>query len=306
MTGNGPALIIMAAGLGSRYGGLKQIEPVDEYGHIIMDFSIYDAINAGFKKVIFVIKKENEEVFKEVIGNRISEKIPVEYVFQELDNIPEGYTVPEGRVKPWGTGHAVMCCADFVDGPFAVINADDYYGSAAFEIVNDYLVNNEDGEKYRYTMAGFILGNTLTENGHVARGVCRVDHFGNLLDITEHTHIEKREGNAVFTEDGGSTWSDIPFESIVSMNMWGFQKSMMDELKDRFSAFLDNALKEAPLTAEYFLPSVVSELLNEGKAEVSVKMTPDKWYGVTYKEDREKLLSAIRDMEERGRYPKEF
>ncbi len=306
MGNNGPALIIMAAGLGSRYGGLKQIEPVDKYGHIIMDFSIYDAVNAGFSKVIFVIKKENEEVFKEVIGNRIEKKIPVEYVFQELENIPEGYSVPEGRVKPWGTGHAVMSCADFVDGPFAVINADDYYGSAAFSIVHDYLVNNQDDDKYRYTMAGFILGNTLTENGHVARGVCRVDQGGNLLDITERTHIEKRDGCAVFTEDGGETWDELPFESIVSMNMWGFQKSMMKELKERFAAFLAAALEENPLSAEYFLPSVVSELLNEGKASVSVKMTPDKWYGVTYKEDREMLLAAIERLEKSGRYPEDF
>ena len=214
-----PVLVVMAAGMGSRYGGLKQIDPVDEQGHIIMDFSIYDAVKAGFKKVVFIIKKENEESFKEAIGDRLSKQIQVEYVFQELTNLPDGFSVPEGRVKPFGTGHAILCCMDVVDAPFAVINADDYYGSHAFQVIYDYLTTHEDDDKYRYTMVGYVLENTLTENGHVARGVCMTDEDNNLIGIQERTHIEKRNGQAAFTEDDGATWTEIPNDSIVSMNM---------------------------------------------------------------------------------------
>ena len=301
-----PALIIMAAGLGSRYGGLKQMEPMDEAGHIIMDFSIYDAILAGFKKAVFVIKEENESQFREVIGDRIAKKIDVEYVYQKLDNIPEGFKVPEGREKPWGTGHAVLSCINAVEGPFAVINADDYYGRTAFRIVYDYLTTHADDDKYRFCMAGFVLGNTLTDNGYVARGVCEVDKKGFLTDIVERKHIEKRGSNAVYTEDEGLTWADIPFESIVSMNMWGFSHGMMDELEARFPAFLEKAVVNDPLKGEYFLPTVAGELVREGKATVSVEMTPDKWYGVTYKEDRKTVAEAIKAMEKNGKYPEDF
>ena len=214
-----PVLVIMAAGMGSRYGGLKQIDPVDEYGHMIIDFSLYDAKQAGFEKVVFIIKKENEEIFKEVIGSRIAEYMEVAYVFQDLQNIPEGFTVPEGRVKPWGTGHAVLSCIDIVDGPFAVINADDYYGRKAFQVIYDYLASHEDDDKYRYTMVGYRLENTVTDNGHVARGICTTNDAGELIAIHERTRIEKHVDGIAYTEDEGATWTTVPGNTLVSMNM---------------------------------------------------------------------------------------
>ena len=258
-----PVLVVMAAGMGSRYGGLKQIDPVDKQGHIIMDFSIYDAVKAGFEKVVFIIKRENEADFKAAIGDRMSKVIEVEYVFQDLHNLPEGYEVPEGRVKPWGTGHAILSCLGTVDAPFAVINADDYYGSHAFQMIYDYLTSHEDDEKYRYTMVGYVLENTLTENGHVARGVCVTDENGYLQEINERTHIEKRGDETAYTEDDGATWTVIPEGSIVSMNMWGFSQSILKELKDRFAKFLDENLEGNPMKCEYFLPFVVDELLGK-------------------------------------------
>lgn len=301
-----PVLVVMAAGMGSRYGGLKQIDPVDEQGHIIMDFSIYDAVKAGFKKVVFIIKKENEESFKEAIGDRLSKQIQVEYVFQELTKLPDGFSVPEGRVKPFGTGHAILCCMDVVDAPFAVINADDYYGSHAFQVIYDYLTTHEDDDKYRYTMVGYVLENTLTENGHVARGVCMTDEDNNLTGIQERTHIEKRNGQAAFTEDDGATWTEIPNDSIVSMNMWGFTPSILQELKAGFPVFLEENLKKNPLKCEYFLPSVVGNLLEEEKATVKVLKSTDKWFGVTYKEDKPVVVAAIRKMKEDGLYPEKL
>ncbi len=298
-----PVLVIMAAGMGSRYGGLKQIDPVDPQGHIIMDFSLYDAKKAGFEKVVFIIKKENEADFRERIGDRISRIMDVSYVFQDLNNIPEGYQVPEGRVKPWGTGHAVLSCLGCVDAPFAVINADDYYGSHAFQVIYDFLTTHQDDEKYHYTMVGYILENTLTENGHVARGVCETDENGYLLGIHERTHIERRGDITAYTEDDGATWVEIPEGSTVSMNMWGFTESMLGELKDRFGEFLADALKNNPLKGEYFLPSVVGELLEEGKADVKVLKSTDKWYGVTYKEDKPVVEAAIRKLKADGLYP---
>ena len=299
-----PVLVVMAAGMGSRYGGLKQIDPVDREGHIIMDFSIFDAVRAGFEKVVFIIKRENEEVFKEAIGNRLSKKIQVAYAFQELANLPEGYTVPEGRVKPWGTGHAVLSCIDEIDGPFAVINADDYYGSHAFKMAYDFLTSTqeEDG-KYHYMMVGYKLENTLTENGHVARGVCVTDENGHLVKINERTHIEKHEGGIAYTEDDGKTWTMLPEGSIVSMNMWGFSDSILKELKERFVPFLDETLEKNPLKGEYFLPFVVDELLQEKKADVKVLKSEDKWYGVTYKEDKPMVMSAIQKLKDQGLYP---
>ncbi|MDD3402237.1 MAG: sugar phosphate nucleotidyltransferase [Hespellia sp.] len=301
---NKPVLVIMAAGMGSRYGGLKQIDPVDEQGHIIMDFCIYDAKKAGFEKLVFIIKKENEADFKASIGDRMSEQMDVSYVFQDLHNIPEGYEVPEGRVKPFGTGHAILSCLGTVDGPFAVINADDYYGQHALQIIYDYLSTHEDDEKYRYTMVGYILKNTLTENGHVARGVCETDENGFLANIVERTHIEKTADGAAFTEDDGKTWERISPESIVSMNMFGFTKSILTELKDRFPKFLDENLKTNPMKCEYFLPSVVDQLLKEDKATVEVLKSTDRWYGVTYKEDKPVVVAAIKEMKAQGLYPK--
>lgn len=301
-----PVLVVMAAGMGSRYGGLKQIDPVDSQGHIIMDFSIYDAVKAGFEKVIFIIKKENEADFKAAIGDRMSKVIQVEYVFQDLHNLPEGYQVPEGRVKPWGTGHAILSCLGTVDAPFAVINADDYYGSHAFQMIYDYLTTHEDDEKYRYTMVGYVLENTLTENGHVARGVCVTDENSYLQEINERTHIEKRGRETAYTEDDGATWTVIPEGSTVSMNMWGFTESILGELKNRFAKFLDENLEKNPLKCEYFLPFVVDELLNEGKATVQVLRSLDKWYGVTYKEDKPVVVAAIQALKDKGLYPEKL
>lgn len=298
-----PVLIIMAAGMGSRYGGLKQIDPVDQDGHIIMDFSIYDAIRAGFEKVVFIIKKENEALFKECVGDRVAKKMQVEYVFQDLHNLPEGYIVPEGREKPWGTGHAVLSCLSAVDGPFAVINADDYYGREAFQIIYDFLTTHQDDEKYQYTMVGYYLKNTLTENGHVARGVCIADEEGKLTGITERTRIEKHAAGPAYTEDDGETWTKLPEDTIVSMNMWGFTSSILQELNNRFARFLEENLRKNPLKCEYFLPFVVDELLKENKAEVTVLKSPDRWYGVTYKEDKPVVVEAIKNMRSAGLYP---
>ena len=299
-----PVLVVMAAGMGSRYGGLKQIDPVDKEGHIIMDFSIYDAVQAGFQKVVFIIKKENEADFRSAIGDRLSNQLEVSYVFQDLHNIPEGYEVPEGRVKPWGTGHAVLSCINEIDGPFVVINADDYYGSHAFKMAYDFLTENEDtADIYRYMMVGYKLENTLTENGHVARGVCVTDEEGHLLKINERTHIEKHDGGTAYTEDDGKTWTSLPGDTPVSMNMWGFTGGFMKELVNRFPVFLQKNIPENPLKCEYFLPFVVDELLKEKKATVKVLTTQDKWYGVTYKEDKPVVVAAIQKLKDQGLYP---
>ena len=301
-----PVLVIMAAGMGSRYGGLKQIDPVDEQGHIIMDFSIYDAKRAGFEKVVFIIKKENEDTFREAIGNRVERLMEVAYVFQDLYNIPEGFEVPDGRVKPWGTAHAVLSCIDEVDGPFAVINADDYYGRDSFQKIYNFLSTHEDDEKYRYTMVGYKLENTLTENGHVSRGVCEINENGELVSVTERTRIEKKEDGAAYTEDDGTTWVTLPKGSIVSMNMWGFTAGFLQEIRNGFPAFLEEGLKVNPMKCEYYLPKVVSDLLAEKKAVVTVLTSADKWYGVTYKEDKPVVVAAIKRMKEEGLYPEKL
>lgn len=298
-----PVLVIMAAGMGSRYGGLKQIDPVDPDGHIIMDFSIYDAKRAGFQKVVFIIKKAIEAEFKESIGNRISQYMDVSYAYQELDTLPEGFSVPEGREKPFGTGHAILSAKDVIDGPFAVINADDYYGVHAFQEIYQYLSVNEDDEKYRYAMVGYILSNTLTENGYVSRGICETDAEGYLTGIHERTRIEKRGAGAEYTEDGGATWVPISPESIASMNLFGFSASLLKELEQRFPVFLEKGLKENPLKCEYFLPTVVGDLIAEEKATVKVLKSTDRWYGITYKEDKQAVVDAIQKLKEEGIYP---
>ncbi|MEF9916755.1 MAG: sugar phosphate nucleotidyltransferase [Lachnospiraceae bacterium] len=299
-----PVLVIMAAGMGSRYGGLKQIDPVDDEGHIIMDFSLYDAKKAGFEKAIFIIKEENLDSFKEAVGKRMEKIMEVAYVFQDINNIPKDYQIPEGRVKPWGTAHAVLSCINEIHGPFAVINADDYYGAHAFQVIYDYLSTHEDDHKYRYTMVGYALENTLTENGHVARGICTMNEDGELVAINERTRVEKKSGGAAYTEDEGQTWNAIPKNTIVSMNMWGFTESILKELKDAFPTFLDQGLKKNPQKCEYFLPMVVSDLLRQDKATVSVLTSQDKWYGVTYKEDKPVVMEAIKNMKDKGLYPK--
>ncbi|HJB82284.1 MAG TPA: nucleotidyltransferase [Candidatus Mediterraneibacter intestinavium] len=301
-----PVLVIMAAGMGSRYGGLKQIDPVDREGHIIMDFSIFDAKRAGFEKVVFIIKRENEKDFKEAVGHRMEQVMDVAYVFQDIDKIPEGFQVPEGRVKPWGTAHAVLCAMDEVDGPFAVINADDYYGRHAFQVIYDYLTTHEDDEKYRYTMVGYRLKNTVTDNGHVSRGVCELDPEKHLVAINERTRIEKRNGGIAYSEDDGETWISLDPDTLVSMNMWGFTQSMMEEIRRGFPGFLEKGLSENPMKCEYYLPSVVSGLLAEDRASVTVLESEDKWYGVTYKEDKPVVVEAIQSLKDAGIYPQDL
>ena len=299
---NKPVLVIMAAGMGSRYGGLKQLDPVGNHGQLIIDYSIYDAKRAGFETVVFVIKPEIEADFKEAIGDRVSKVMDVKYAYQLKEDLPEGYSVPAGRTKPWGTAHAALSVRKLVDGPFAIINADDYYGPEAFQEIYNYLSTHEDGDVYEYVMVGYLLKNTVTENGTVARGVCEetADHF--LTQVTERTKIEKGEPPR-YTEDDGATWTDLSADTIVSMNMWGFTRSFLDEALARFPAFLDKALAENPEKGEYFLPTVVSHLIDEGKARVKVLRSEDKWYGVTYREDKPTVVSAIAEKTASGLYP---
>ena len=298
-----PTLVIMAAGMGSRFGGLKQIEPVSDKGEIILDFSLYDAVMAGFKKAIFIIKKENEEAFRALVDDRAGKYIGVEYAFQCLDDLPEGYFVPEGREKPWGTAHAVLAARRLADGPIAVINADDYYGPGAFQSIYQFLETACDSDKYDFCMAGYNIENTLTENGYVSRGVCQTSEEGLLREITERTKIQWQGDKIVYTEDEGATWQELPRGTVVSMNFWGFTQSMMKEMEERFPAFLDNALKENPMKGEYFLPGVVDQLIKEGKARVKVLRSQDRWYGVTYREDKDSVVSALQSMKDKGEYP---
>ena len=298
-----PILVVMAAGMGSRYGGLKQIDPVGKHGEVIIDYSLFDARRAGFETVVFIIKHEIEKEFKEAIGNRMEKHMEVRYAFQQLENLPEGYSVPEGRTKPWGTSHAILSAADVIDGPFAVINADDYYGPEAFKVIYDYLSTHQDDAVYEYSMVGYLLKNTVTENGHVARGVCVTDSEGYLASVTERTKIATYEGGIHFTEDDGETWTDLPADTLVSMNLWGFGASVVPEIQNRFAAFLESALPTNPLKCEYFLPLVVSQLIAEDKATVQVLRSHDKWYGVTYKEDKPTVVAAIREKIASGLYP---
>lgn len=300
-----PTLVILAAGMGSRYGGLKQMDPVDEYGNLIIDFSIYDARRAGFEKVVFIIKKKNEEEFKESIGNKISKYMEVDYVFQELTLVPEGFKIPEGRVKPWGTAHAVYCCKGIVKEPFVVINADDYYGVDAFKSLYDYLTTHKDDEKYRYAMVGYELGKTLTENGSVARGCCITDNEGNLKTIAERMHIEKRGDHAVYTEDG-ETFHPLPFDTMVSMNMWGFSPSIIIELESAIERFFEHEVEKNPLKAECFLPIEVDKLLKADIATVQVLTSSEKWFGVTYKEDKPFVVESIQALKDKGIYPQKL
>ena len=301
------ALVIMAAGIGSRFGGgIKQLEPVGPSGEIIMDYSIHDALEAGFNKIVFIIRKDLEEDFKEIIGRRIEKIAPVEYAYQELTDLPAGYEKPADRTKPWGTGQAILCAKQVIHEPFIVINADDYYGKEAFHMIYDQLSSVEDTDRYQYTMVGYRLYNTLTENGYVARGVCRTDEKSRLVDIHERTRIEKHWSQAEYTEDDGATWTELPESTIVSMNMWGFTKSILGELENRFGAFLDKNLPVNPMKCEYFLPFVVDELLKADLAEVTVLKSVDRWYGVTYKEDKETVVKAIKDLKDKGLYPEKL
>ncbi len=295
-------LVIMAAGLGSRYGGIKQLEPVGPGGEIIMDYSIYDAVEAGFNKVVCIIRKDLEQDFKEIIGNRIAQRIEVEYVFQELDNLPDGFKKPIDRTKPWGTGQAILSCLGVVKEPFAVINADDYYGKEAFVKVHDYLINKKSGShQYNFCMAGFILGNTLSENGTVTRGVCKVNEEGILIDIAETSGIG-RQGDKAITTNGDGKVVEIDINSPVSMNMWGFTPDLLGELETGFAEFL-SGIHENELKSEYLLPEVIGNLIKDGKAEVHVLTTMDKWFGVTYKEDKLMVMKSFQALVDRDIYP---
>ncbi|MBQ8935290.1 MAG: nucleotidyltransferase [Oscillospiraceae bacterium] len=297
-----PVLVVMAAGMGSRFGGLKQITPVDEQGDIIMDFSLYDARRAGFGKVVFIIKKAIEESFKENVGRRMEDWFDVRYAYQELDKLPAGYAVPEGRVKPWGTAHAIACAAEEIDGPFAVINADDFYGRTSFQAIYDFLTG--DAPVQQQAMVGYRLKNTVTENGSVARGVCQVDN-GLLTDITERTHIEQRQSGIVYTEDG-ETFLPLDGETLVSMNLWGFHQEMLEEFTGRFKAFLDENLPKNPLKCEYYLPSVANAQIREGKGTIRVLPTAECWHGVTYREDLQSVREAVAGMKAEGLYPEQL
>lgn len=299
---NKPVLVVLAAGMGSRYGGLKQIDPVGSHGEAILDYSIYDAYEAGFRTAVILIKEAIREDFMSTVGVRLA-KSPMEirYAYQELHKLPAGYTVPEGRVKPFGTGHAVICAGEQVgDAPFAVINADDYYGKAAFKTIFNFLSTSAD--PCGYCMVGYRLDKTVTDNGSVARGICATDDQGYLTGITEQTRIEKYDGGIHYTEDG-ETWVDLAPDTIVSMNLMGFQPSFLQEARDRFPAFLDKALAENPMKGEYFLPSIVQQLLTEGKATMKMLTSPDQWYGVTYAADKPVVVAALADMTRQGLYP---
>ena len=299
-----PSLVIMAAGMGSRFGGLKQITPVGPSGEMIIDYSIYDALSAGFETIVFVIKREIEQAFKEQIGNRIAKYADVKYVYQELDNLPQGYSVPQGRTKPWGTGHAVLSCQGTLTGPFAVINADDYYGRECYGLMYDFLTTTPADNRLHFAMAGYILENTLTENGYVSRGVCAVDKDGMLEDIVERVQIELRDGQAMFTEDGGSSWTRLPLDSIVSMNCWAFPKGTLDHFEALFSGFLSSDIN--PVKSEFYLPFAVDSLVKANTADVRVLKTADRWFGMTYTEDKDIVIKAIHSLVEKGIYPEKL
>ena len=305
---NEPVLAVMAAGMGSRYGGLKQIDPVGPHGEAILDYSLYDARRAGFKTVVFIIKPEIDQAFRESVGARAEAAgLAVRYAYQTLDKLPAGFAVPQGREKPWGTAHAVLAAAEAIDAPFAVINADDYYGPTGFRLIYEHLAaaDTAAGAPAPWAMVGFWLGNTVSENGSVSRGVCEVDGRGRLVRVTERTRIEKRAGGIAYTEDGGASWTPLAENTVVSMNLWGFTPDFLTRAQAGFAAFLQANLPENPLKCEYYLPSVVTAALADGAAEVTVLTSPDKWYGITYRADKSALSAALARMAQEGLYPKD-
>ncbi len=300
-----PILVIMAAGMGSRYGGLKQMDPVGENGDLIIDYSLYDAYQAGFRRVIFILKKENEDLFRRMIGDKIAARMEVNYVFQSLEAIPAGFAIPNGRTKPWGTGHAVLCARNAADAPFAVINADDFYGREAYDQVYAFLKGVKSGGAYRYAMVGYLLENTLSDKGSVARGICELDEEGRLLSITERTHIIKTIEGPLYTEDR-QIYYRLPEKSVASMNLFGFHPDIFEELELEFEEFLRDTMPKNPLSTEFYLPVVAGNLPKRGIAQVKVLHTSGHWYGVTYREDRETIVGALRRMTAQGQYPEQL
>ena len=299
-----PILVVMAAGMGSRYGGLKQIDPIGPNGEVIIDYSLYDAKRAGFETVVCIIKHSIEKDFKAVMVRGAARQLNILYAYQDINDIPKGFTVPEGREKPWGTAHAVLAARELIDAPFAVINADDYYGSEVYKTMYDYLSGAEDGEYYDYCMAGYLIENTLTENGSVARGIC-TEKDGYLQHIDERTKISWKDGRIAFTEDD-ETWEEVPFGTPVSMNLFGFTPSIIEELKEAFPENLRRILEENPVKGEFYLPAFVGRLVAEKKAKVRVLPADERWYGVTYKEDRPVIVEAMKRKTKEGQYPEEL
>ena len=297
-----PTLVVLAAGMGSRFGGLKQITPIDDAGHLIIDYSLYDAYRAGFRRVAFVIKHAIEADFKEKIGRRMERYFDVQYIYQELDCLPEGFAVPEGRVKPWGTGHAVACLTGQVDGPFAVINSDDFYGAAAYRVIYAFL--RQDGADTDYAMVGFPLRNTLSDNGSVSRGICQTEN-GMLTDVVERTKIIRQGDGGAFTEDGVH-YAFLPGDTPVSMNFWGFRPGILTELGRNFPAFLREGLRTNPLKCEYLLPAEANRQLHRGEATVKMLHTDDSWFGVTYPDDLPGVKSAVAALKQAGKYPEKL
>ena len=301
-----PTLVIMAAGMGSRFGGLKQIEPVSGKDEIILDFSLFDAMRAGFDRAVIIIKRENEADFRRLIDHKAGQHMKIEYAYQDINDIPEGFAIPEGRTKPWGTAHAVLAARHLVDGNFCVINSDDYYGPEAFKLMYDFLESASDEDLYNYCMVGYQVQNTLTENGHVSRGVCSVDGAGYLADIVERTKIMWHDGRICYTEDDGATWVEVAEGTTVSMNFWGFTPSILREMEAGLPAFLTETLAKNPQKGEYLLPKCVDELIKAGRAQAKVLTSHDRWYGVTYKEDKESVVASLQALKDKGLYPEEL
>lgn len=302
---NKPVLVVLAAGMGSRYGGLKQIDPVGNHGEAILDYSLFDAHEAGFETAVIIIKEAIKKDFMDTVGARLQNcPMEIRYAYQELEKeVPADFAIPAERVKPWGTSHAVLCAKNEIgDAPFAVINADDYYGKSAFRVLYDALCNAQDTDKYHYYMVGYQLGKTVTDNGSVARGVCQTNDDGYLTAIVERTRIEKYAGGIHFTGDG-ENWTDVSADTPVSMNMWGYTSSFLKEVEERFPNFLRQEVAGNPAKAEFFLPMTIAALLQENKADVKVLRSADKWYGVTYAADKPMVVAALKAMTEEGKYP---
>ena len=299
-----PTLFLLAAGMGSRYGGLKQLDGLGPHGETIMDYSIYDAIHAGFGKLVFVIRKDFEQDFREKVVSKYQGHLPVEVVFQSLEDLPDGFTVPEGRTKPWGTNHAVLMGKEAIKEPFAVINCDDFYGRDSFQVMGKYLSSLAEGSANKYAMVGFRVGNTLSESGSVSRGVCSTDEKGFLTTVVERTKIERKaDGEVKYLEDDGETWTAIPETTPVSMNFWGFTPDYFTYSQDYFKYFLGLESTKTNLKAEFFIPLMIDKLIKEGTATVEVLDTTSKWFGVTYPEDRPDTVTKIQKLIDDGVYP---